>query len=187
MIRTLIFVIILFFFSLPNIYSQVKDEGKELQLIKQLTELTQEHTFLHSFEGDWKIKGLNYLGEDETSVLGKATVTNILGGHYLEIAMELSESFGSSHARLTLGFDTKINKFTFYSVDDYENSGLYCYGEKQGEKIVFEGSDYSIFKKKNIRFRIEIERESENKFFYKFYNETNGKFRLMIEYYFYKQ
>jgi len=187
MIRTWLLVIILFFFSLANIYSQVKDQGKDLQLIRQLTELTKEHTFLHSFEGNWKIKGLNYLGEDETPVLGKATVTKILGGHYLEIAMELSESFGTSHARLTLGFDTKINKFTLYSMDDYENSALYCYGEKQGKKIVFEGSDYSIVKKKNIRFKIEIERERENKFSYKFYNETNGKFRLMIEYYFYKQ
>jgi hypothetical protein len=168
-------------------FSQQGSSYDELKTIKRVTGLTVKHKFLDIFSGKWKIKGMNYTGIAPEAVIGNATVESILGGHYLEINMELTQSLGSSHSRIIIGFDTRISKFSFFSIDDYANFGLNCNGIKDDNKLIFEGKDYSLFYKKDLSFKIVIERERVNKFSYKVYYNFKDKNKLMIEYYFFKQ
>jgi hypothetical protein len=183
-------LLVLFLFvciAAQAIYAQPGSSEDELSIMKRMTGLTAEHKFLNTFAGTWKIKGINYTGMASEAVVGKANVKNIMNDRYLEINLELQQSLGSSLSRIVIGFDTRYDKFTFFSIDDYSNFGLNCSGIKKENKLIFEGKDYSLFYKKDLPFRIEIERERENKFSYKVFYKMKNKDKLMIEYYFFKQ
>ena len=158
----------------------------ELQIIEQMTKLTEQHRFLHSFEGKWKIKGISYTIESQTPVTGTAEIKVIFNGHYVEMNLQIGDLDLISHSRITLGFDTRNNKFTLHSIDDFSNSGLSSTGERNGDEIIFNGKDYSLYYTQDILYRIVIKKERENKISYKFYNTIKGKEILLIKYYFFK-
>ena len=169
------------------LFSQQENPEEELKNIQRISNLTPEHSFLHTFEGKWKIKGLSYTSESQMPVTGTADIRIILNGHYIEFDITLGELDLAANNRIFIGFDTRFNKFTLFSIDDFSNSGLYTQGVKKGNILEFKGNDYSLFEKKDIPFRITITKERENKLSYKIYNTLNGREVLMLEYYFFKE
>jgi hypothetical protein len=167
--------------------AQSVEYNDELKKIKLISEITPEHAFLSSFAGTWKIKGMNYSGDEPSPVLGKTANKTIMNGHYLEMDLEFRGTLGKTHARFVLGYDTRFKKFTFSSIDDFSNIRLNCSGTRTGKKIVFSGKDFNVFENKDIPYEIVLEVERENKFSYKVYDIINGKKKMVLEHYFFKQ
>ncbi len=186
----IIILLLLISISVISLSAQDLDnlnQNDELEKVKRTTELTKEHKFLTAFVGNWKIKGINSTGQAPEAIIGKAMVKSILNGHYIEIDMALEQFAGKSHSRIFIGFDTRFNKFSFYNIDDYSNFPLESSGVQNKQSIIFEGKDYSLFLDKDLKFRIEFNKERENKFSYKVYELEGNSKKLVIEYYFYKQ
>ncbi len=185
--RNNIIAIVLFIFMiLAKSFSQNLSPEDELKLIEKITGLTEHHSFLHTFEGKWKLKGISYASAAQKPLKGKSEIKTILNGHYIEMNLAIGEGDIASHNRILIGYSTETDEYTLYSIDDYYNTPMSAVGQRKNNKIIFNGQSYSLYYNKDIPFRIVIEKVNDNKLSYKYYNTINGQENLLIEIYLYK-
>lgn len=165
-----------------SLFTQEDEAEKELKEVHKITQLYPEHFYLADLAGEWKLMGVNHAGEGGTSLTGNAIATKIMQGHYLQLDMNIEKEGVGMSTRMIFGFDTRTNTFTLYSFDDVTNYSQYSTGKKTGEKLIFNGKDYSLKDRKDVPFRIEILKERENKITIKIYNLGSKKEFLNTEY-----
>ena len=182
MAKIIIFILILTLAPLHILFGQTDESVEELENVKKITELTAEHEFLKSMAGEWKLLGLNKSSDEEIPLTGSAVINPIMNDHYLEMNLTVNDLSGSMESKVIIGFDTRINIFTLYSFDNITNYTNYSTGKRVDDKLTFKGMDYMIKYKKDVPFKIEINKERENKLTFRIFYTIDKKEKLMIDY-----
>lgn len=169
--------------SVPSyLNAQTTDAMEELAIVQSMTKLTEEHVFLGTFTGKWRVNGLSQTGPNETAFRGTAEIKQIMQQRFIDIRLNIESINGKSDARITIGYDSRKKEFFMFAIDDIKNYELYCKGKRKDNKLIFEGDEYIAAFKKNIPFKIEFERERENKLVYKIIYNISKKQQRIMEY-----
>jgi len=173
---------ILLLFLPFTLFAQEDEAQKELEEVQKLSQLTQEHYFLHQLAGNWKLSGINYSNNGEIPLKGKAEISKIMKGHYVDFTFSVEHMAGYSDTKMIIGYDSRYSVYSLYIIDDMLNYATISTGVKEDNKLIFTGKNKFIFYDEEIEFRIEIDKVKENKIIYQLFFKLDGQENKMLMY-----
>lgn len=130
----------------------------------ELARKSPPHKMLSKLEGKWDLDYKLWINPnaDPEEGSGTADAEVILGGRFLQINMVYSiyeKEFTSEHI---FGYDTDVNRFSLYSIDEFGTDAIFEYGDfnVEEESIIFIGKDTVSTNpstlERNYQYKIEL-------------------------------
>jgi hypothetical protein len=130
----------------------------------ELARKSPPHKMLSKLEGKWDLNYKLWINPnaDPEEGSGTADAEVILGGRFLQINMVYSiyeKEFTSEHI---FGYDTDVNRFSLYSIDEFGTDAIFEYGDfnVEEESIIFIGKDTVSTNpstlERNYQYKIEL-------------------------------
>jgi|WetSurSiteA1Bulk_404760.scaffolds.fasta_scaffold26883_1 hypothetical protein len=175
-----------------NLFAQEENviiKNYNLELAKE----SPPHKMLSKLEGKWDLNYKLWINPnaDPEEGSGTADAEVILGGRFLQVNMVYSiyeKEFTSEHI---FGYDTEVNKFSLFSIDEFSTNAIFEYGDFdiETESIVFTGTDSTSSNpstdEKSYKYRIELyipTEEDVNEFgFSTYFLNQEGKWVPLME------
>lgn len=159
----------------------------------ELARKSPPHKMLSKLEGKWDLNYKLWINPnaDPEEGSGTADAEVILVGRFLQINMVYSiyeKEFTSEHI---FGYDTDVNRFSLYSIDEFGTDAIFEYGDfnVEEESIIFTGIDSISVNpstlEKNYQYKIELyiptEEEVDQFGFSTYFLNPKGKWAPLME------